>query len=165
MTTIHTADVVWQRDGADFCDNRYSRRHRLRFDGGLDIPASASPHVVPPPLSDAAAVDPEEAFVAALASCHMLWFLSLAAEQGFRVDRYHDAASGELAPDASGRLAMTTVTLRPQADFSGHKQPTPDDLRRLHEAAHDRCFLAASVRSEVRCLPVFPPEPMESEPC
>lgn len=153
----HTAEVLWLRGGQDFLDGRYSRRHVLRFDGGIEVPGSSSPHVVPVPLSDAAAVDPEEAFVAALASCHMLWFLSLAAKRRWCVDRYRDAASGVLEPDAEGRLAVTVVTLRPEVSFSGARQPTRAELERLHHEAHEECFLARSVRSEVRCEPVLGP--------
>ena len=153
----YTAEILWQR-GADepFVDNRYRRRHLLRFDGGVEVPASSSPHVVALPLSDASAVDPEEAFVASLASCHLLWFLSLAAKQGYRVDRYADAASGVLAKNAEGRLAMTLVTLRPDVAFSGAKRPTRAELDALHHAAHEACFIASSVKSEVRVEPVHP---------
>jgi organic hydroperoxide reductase OsmC/OhrA len=149
----YNAAVAWQRGEAAFVDNRYSRAHVWRFDGGLEIPASASPQVVPPPLSVAAAVDPEEAFVAALASCHMLWFLSLAAGRGFRVDSYADAAVGVMARNADGRLAITEVTLRPLAVFSGTVVPSHDELAALHAAAHEACFIANSVRTEVRCEP------------
>ncbi len=151
----HTADVVWQRNGQSFLDQRYSRAHRWHFDGGAEVPASASPHVVPLPYSDAGAIDPEEAFVASLASCHMLWFLSLAAERGFCVDRYTDHAIGEMGRDATGRLAVTVVTLRPEAVFAGERLPSRDDIEALHHAAHDACFIANSVRSEVRCEPRF----------
>jgi len=149
----HLATVLWSRGDAAFVDRRYPRAHRWRFDGGLEVPASSSPHVVPVPLSDATAVDPEEAFVASLASCHMLWFLSLAAERGFVVDAYEDEAEGVLAKDGRGRLAMTRVTLRPRTAFS--RVPRPDEARlaELHHAAHEACFLAASVRCEVRCEP------------
>ena len=150
--STYTADVLWQRDGADFLGNRYSRRHLLRFDGGLEVPGSSSPHVIPVPMSDASALDPEEAFVASLSSCHMLWFLSFAAKRKFCVDRYFDSAEGIMAKNAEGRLAMTVVTLRPQVAFAG---PAPDApaLSALHHAAHDRCFIANSVKAEVRCEP------------
>lgn len=155
ITHAHTATVIWQRGTQDFLDRRYSRRHLLRFDGGLEIPGSSSPQVVPAPLSDPGAVDPEEAFVAALASCHMLWFLDIAARDGWRVDRYVDAASGILARDASGRLAMTQVTLRPLASFSGERRPEPARIAAMHLEAHEQCFIANSVRTEVRCEPQF----------
>ncbi|QEZ48224.1 OsmC family protein [Cupriavidus oxalaticus] len=152
--SVYTAEVLWQRDGQDFTGNRYSRRHVLRFDGGAEVPGSSSPHVVPLPMSDASAVDPEEMFIASLSSCHMLWFLSLAAKQRFVVDRYVDAATGLMEKNREGRMAMTVVTLRPQVTFSGEREPTRDELERLHHAAHDACFIASSVRTEVRCEPV-----------
>ena len=140
------ATISWQRGRAEFIDKRYSRAHAWRFDGGIEIPASSSPHVVPVPLSLAAAVDPEEAFVASLSSCHMLWFLSLAAAQRLRVDRYTD--------DAEGKVAMTTVTLRPRVTISGEK-PTSAAFEALHHQAHEKCFIANSVKTEVRVEPVL----------
>jgi len=156
MAHDHRVEVEWIRGGQPFVDGRYSRRHVVRFDGGAEVAGSASPHVVPPPLSDPAAVDPEEAFVASLAACHMLWFLSIAAKRGFRVDRYADAASGVLAKDAVGRMAVTVVTLRPDVRFSGDRIPSADEVRSMHHAAHDACFIANSVRTDVRCEPVLP---------
>ncbi|MCE0914508.1 MULTISPECIES: OsmC family protein [unclassified Pseudomonas] len=150
----YTAQVTWNRDGQDFLGNRYSRRHLWRFDGGVEVPGSSSPHVVPLPMSDASAVDPEEAFVAALSSCHMLWFLSLAAKQRFCVERYVDDALGEMALDGAGRMAMTVVTLRPLVEFSGERRPDFKQLERLHHLAHEECFIANSVKTEVRCEPV-----------
>ena len=150
----YTAQVTWQRDPLEaFTDNRYSRRHVLRFDGGTVLAGSSSPNVVPLPLSDASAVDPEEMFVASLASCHMLWFLSLAAQQGWRVDSYEDDATGTLARDAEGRLAMTRVTLRPRVRCIGQRQPSAVELQALHGRAHEACFIARSVKTEVRCEP------------
>ena len=150
----YTAQVEWQRDPLEtFTDHRYSRRHLLRFDGGVEIPGSSSPSVVPLPLSDAGAVDPEELFVASLSSCHMLWFLSLAAGQGWRVDRYEDNAVGTLARNAAGRMAMTRVTLRPCVRFAGERLPTPAQLQALHDEAHEACFIASSVATELRCEP------------
>ena len=152
----HTTVVDWQRaDGELFVDNSYSRRHSVTFDGGATVALSASPHVVPVPLSDPTAADPEELFVTSLASCHMLWFLSIAAKAGFVVDRYRDAASGLLARNAAGEAAITVVTLRPNCQFSGDRQPSPDELAALHHQAHHACFLANSVRSELRIEPVF----------
>src|SRR5438552_1294740 len=110
----YKSTVVWNREGAAFTDNHYSRGHRWLFDGGVEVPGSSSPKVVPVPLSVEAAVDPEEAFVASLSSCHMLWFLAIAAKRGFVVDSYRDEAVGVMAKDATGKLAMTTVTLHPQ---------------------------------------------------
>jgi organic hydroperoxide reductase OsmC/OhrA len=149
----YEARVAWERRGAVFTDNRYSRGHVWRFDGGVEVPASSSPHVVRPPLSVEAAVDPEEAFVAALASCHMLWFLSIAAKRGFVVERYEDGALGVMAPDDEGRLAMTRVTLRPSVTFSGDARPTARELHDMHEQAHEACFIARSVRCTVDCEP------------
>ncbi len=149
----YTAVITWQRQGAAFVDNRYSREHRWSFDGGLEVPASASPHLVPAPFSVAAAVDPEEAFVASLASCHMLWFLYLAAQQGFLVERYLDRAVGVLAKNAEGKLAMTEVRLQPAVTFAGERSPTPAEHESLHQAAHEECFIANSVKTAVRCSP------------
>lgn len=149
----HTAVVEWSRDGAAFTDHRYSRGHRWLFDGGVEVPASASPHVVPLPMSVPAAVDPEEAFVASLSSCHMLWFLSIAAKRGFVIDSYRDEAVGVLAQDAFGKLAMASVTLHPDVRFGGDLRPTADDLATMHHEAHDACFLARSVKTEIRCEP------------
>jgi len=130
--TEHGAVVEWSRDGAEFRENRYSRGHRWQFDGGIDVPASSSPHVVPVPLSVASAVDPEEAFVASLSSCHMLWFLSIAAGRGFVVDSYRDAALGVVGPDEMGMLAITRVTLHPEASYSGDRR---DARRRARHAS------------------------------
>jgi len=153
--TLCKATIAWQRDaGAAFTDNRYSRAHVWRFDGGAEVPASSSPHIVPLPMSDPASIDPEEAFVASLASCHMLWFLSLAAEQGWRVDAYEDAASGVLGRNAQGKLAMTVVTLRPRVVFGGGPIPAREAVDALHHRAHEACFIANSVLTDVRCEPV-----------
>ncbi|HSV21318.1 MAG TPA: OsmC family protein [Casimicrobiaceae bacterium] len=149
----HTTTIEWQRGEAHFIDNRYSRAHTWSFDGGARVPASASPHVVRPPFSDPAAVDPEEAFVASLSSCHMLWFLSIAAGKGYRVDRYTDAATGTLARNANGRMAMTRVVLRPRIEFSGDKRPGAEDIAAMHHQAHEACFIANSVSTEVVCEP------------
>jgi organic hydroperoxide reductase OsmC/OhrA len=151
----HTATILWKRNGAAFTDNRYSRGHVWRFDGGIEVPASPSPHVVRPPLSVEAAVDPEEAFVAALSSCHMLFFLTLAAKRGFVVEQYRDEAVGLLGKTAEGKQAMTTVTLRPAVEFAGDRRPSEEELNALHHAAHDQCFIANSVKTEVRCEPVI----------
>ncbi|HEY0865063.1 MAG TPA: OsmC family protein [Lacunisphaera sp.] len=147
--STYTAGIRWSRGEQKFTDNRYSRAHTWRFDGGTVVPASSSPAVVPLPMSDAGAVDPEEAFVASLASCHMLWFLSLAAKRGHVVDTYADDAEGVMAKNAAGRLAMTRVTLRPLATFGSGPVPDRAALDALHRAAHEACFIAASIRSEV----------------
>ena len=148
--------VEWERGGDEpFVDSRYSRRHRMLFDGGAEVAGSSSPHVVRAPMSDPAAVDPEEMFVASLSSCHMLWFLSLAAQAGLRVDRYVDDAEGVMEKNAQGQVAITRVTLRPAVKFSGDKLPTREELDALHHEAHERCFIANSVKSDVRCEPVY----------
>ena len=152
----YTAQVVWERGGQPFVDNRYSRRHLIRFDGGVEFAGSSSPHVVRAPLSDPQAVDPEEAFVASLASCHMLWFLSIAAGRKFRVDRYADAAEGVMAKNANGKYAMTVVTLRPDVRFSGDRLPTADEIVAMHHEAHEECYIANSVLTEVRIEPAAP---------
>ena len=152
--TEYTAQVSWARDGQDFLSNRYSRRHLLRFDGGAEVAGSSSPLSVPLPMSDASAVDPEEAFVAALSSCHMLWFLAIAAKRRFIVDSYIDAAVGVMSKNSEGRTAMTLVTLRPAVVFSGAKLPTDAELDQLHHKAHEECYIANSVKTEVRCEPV-----------
>ncbi len=149
----HTATIRWSRGSDPFVAGRYSRRHVWEFDGGVRVAASASPHVVPAPFSAAEAVDPEEAFVASLASCHMLWFLSLAAAAGFIVDAYEDESIGTLEEVEAGRLAMTRVELRPRITFAGDRRPGVDEHLRLHHEAHDRCFLARSVRTEILCDP------------
>ena len=154
MSKYH-AEIAWQREGDRFTQGRYSRAHVWRFDGGVEVPASASPHVVPLPFSVEAAVDPEEAFVASLSSCHMLWFLSIAAKHGYVVDHYHDHAVGLMAQDAQGRLAITEVTLRPEVRFCGDTLPDRATQEAMHHEAHEACFIAASVRSEVRCEPAF----------
>jgi organic hydroperoxide reductase OsmC/OhrA len=148
---LHTCTVEWQRGEAAFTDLKYSRAHRWSFDGGAIVPGSSSPHSVKLPYSDASAVDPEEAFVASVSSCHMLWFLSLAAERGHVVDSYTDAAQGVLANNPQGRQAMTEVVLRPAVVFSGALLPADDAaVEALHHAAHEHCFIANSVKSEVR---------------
>lgn len=153
-TVKHSATVRWERAGAAFTDNRYSRRHEWVFDGGAVVVASSSPGVVPLPMSDQAGVDPEEAFVASLSSCHMLWFLAIAARRGFVVDSYNDEAEGLVEPVRDGKLAVTVITLRPGATFGGDAQPTIDEIRDMHHAAHGECFIARSVKADVRCEPV-----------
>lgn len=151
----YTAKVEWQRGGEDFTGNRYSRKHTLRFDGGAELVGSSSPSVVPLPMSDASAVDPEEMFVASLSSCHMLWFLSIAAARKFCVDSYVDNASGIMARNAEGKTAMTVVTLKPMVIFSGDLQPSVEQIHALHHKAHEACFIANSVKTDVRYEPVF----------
>jgi len=150
----HTCTVAWERGSADFVDRRYSRAHTWTFDGGAVVPGSSSPHVVPPPGSDPSAVDPEEAFVASLSSCHMLWFLDLAARRGYRIDRYVDRAVGTMGRNASGKLAMTRVVLRPAVTFGPGPQPDAGIFNALHHEAHAQCFIANSVTTDVVCEPV-----------
>ena len=151
----HQATILWVRGGQSFTDGRYSRGHVWRFDGGVTVPASSSPHVVPAPCSVAAAVDPEEAFVASLSSCHMLWFLSIASKRGLVVESYCDEAVGVMARNAEGRLSMTRVTLRPNIQFSADRQPRHDEVEAMHHEAHEQCFIANSVKTEVCCEGVF----------
>ena len=147
----HLATIRWYASpGENYAKGQYSRAHSWTFDGGAIVPASASPHIVPMPWADPDAVDPEEAFVASAASCHMLFFLDFARRAGFRIDSYVDEAQGVLGKDAEGRMAMTLVTLHPRAAFSGDKQPSREDIDALHHKSHEACFIANSVRTEVR---------------
>lgn len=146
------ARVTWRRAGQAVLDGRYSRAHCWQFDGGLSIPASSSPLSVPPPMSDPAAVDPEEALVAAASSCHMLFFLSLAAERGLVVEHYDDAARGLLGHDAAGRAALVRIELRPAIAFAGDRQPDARELAAIHHLAHERCYIANSLNTEVVVL-------------
>lgn len=148
----HAAAIDWRSDGG-FASGNYSRRHEWRFDGGAVVTASASPDVVPTPMSDPAGVDPEEALVASVASCHMLWFLSLAQAAGLDVASYADAAVGEMGRIAPGRMAITRITLRPAIAFAG-AAPDAASLERLHAQAHERCFIANSLKTEVVVEPV-----------
>jgi organic hydroperoxide reductase OsmC/OhrA len=150
----YTATIRWERGNQPFTDNRYDRGHAWLFDGGVEVPGSSSPHTVPLPYSRPDAVDPEEAFVASISSCHMLWFLSIAAKRGFCVDSYVDDAEGVMAKNASGKFAMTEVTLRPKAIFVGNPLPTTSDVESMHHKAHAECFIANSVKTEVYCEPI-----------
>lgn len=146
----YVATVRWQRRPEEkYTDNRYSRAHDWHFDGGITVPASSSPHVVPLPLSSENAVDPEEAFVAALSSCHMLFFLSHAAKKGFVVDRYEDRAVGTMGKNANAATAMLRVVLRPQVTWGRERRPSTQELRELHDRSHHDCFIANSVTTEV----------------
>ena len=156
----HTATIEWHRGSQPFLDNKYSRAHVWTFDGGATVAASSSPHVVRVPLSEPANVDPEEAYVAALSSCHMLWVLSIAAHRGFCVDCYRDEAVGHMARNESGKQWVSRVELRPRITFSGPKLPDPAEIESVHHAAHAECFLANSVRTEV----IVCPPPVQSEP-
>jgi organic hydroperoxide reductase OsmC/OhrA len=148
----HKATIEWRRQGADFDYKTYSRSHTLAFEGGIRVPASAAPGSIPPTAAGAPGVDPEQAFVASLSSCHMLWFLHLAWKAKLVVDGYVDHASGILEQNAEGREAMTRVVLRPAVTFAGRK-PAPQEHARLHKDAHHRCFIANSVKTEVTVEP------------
>lgn len=149
----HLATVEWSRGDQDFTGNRYSRGHDWRFDGGAVVRGSSAPSSVPEPLSDPAAVDPEEALVAALSSCHMLFFLAFAARSGFTVDSYRDEAVGLLGRDDRGKTSITTITLRPAVVFSGDSRPDAAAIDDLHHRAHEACYIANSVRSGVTIEP------------
>jgi organic hydroperoxide reductase OsmC/OhrA len=147
---VHRAEVSWQRSNAVFVDRRYSRVHRWSFEGGPELVASSSPHVVPVPLSDPGAVDPEGAFIAALSSCHMLWFLDLASRAGLVVERYRDQAEGVLISKTIGEAgagreshpALSQITLKPVVTFAAGASVPAELFERLHHEAHERCFLA-----------------------
>jgi organic hydroperoxide reductase OsmC/OhrA len=145
----HIATVCWENRQEVFTDNRYSREHTWLFDGGIEVPASASPHVVPVPYSNPACVDPEEAFVAALSSCHMLFFLAIAAKKQFIVERYQDRAIGIMDNNEAGKLAMTAIHLHPEITFRGEHLPTSAQISAMHEQAHHQCFLANSVKASI----------------
>ena len=145
--STYRATLDWRCEG-DFASRRYSRVHKISFDGGLVVPGTAGPANVNPRYSMEGAMDPEQAFVAALASCHMLWFLDVAARAGFVAERYRDEAEGTLAPGPDGKPVMTRVVLRPRIMWTG-RAPTPEELESLHHRAHAECFIANSVKSEV----------------
>lgn len=146
----HQARIRWARAADEkFVDSRYSRAHQWEFDGGVTVPASSAVSSVRLPYSKPENVDPEEALVAAISSCHMLSFLYVAAKEGFVVDAYDDLAIGTMARNEAGRLAVTTARLAPRVDFSGARSPTQADVDRLHHAAHEECFIANSVRTAI----------------
>ena len=147
----HRATIEWTAAvaPADFARGRYSREHRWTFDGGVVVEASASPSVVPAPWSNPSGVDPEEAYVAAISSCHMLTFLFAASKAGFTVAHYRDEAIGVMTKTPQGVAWVSRVTLAPRITYAGDKQPTADDVARLHHAAHEGCFIANSVKTEI----------------
>jgi organic hydroperoxide reductase OsmC/OhrA len=147
----HTATIEWRSDG-QFATGKFSRAHQWKFDGGATVLASSSPAVVPPPLSDPAGVDPEEALVASVSSCHMLWFLMLAKNAGLTIESYSDEAEGKLGKDEHGRMAMLSIVLRPKIAFLGG-DPDVAKLDALHHEAHDKCFIANSLRTEITVEP------------
>ena len=150
----HLATVEWRRGDQPFLDNRYDRAHEWRFDGGAVVRGSSAPSSVPAPLSDPTAVDPEEALVAAVSSCHMLFFLAYVARAGFVVDSYRDEAVGVLGKDERGKVSITAVTLRPAVAFSSEKRPDAAALDDLHHRAHEACYVANSIRAAVAVEPV-----------
>ena len=139
--------------GTDYLKGKYSREHAWVFDGGVNVPASAAPSAVPAPYSNPACVDPEEAFVASLSSCHMLTYLFVAQKQGFEIDNYDDEAVGHVVKNEQGRMWVSEVTLRPRVVYSGESQPSAADEDRLHRAAHDHCFIANSIKTEIKVEP------------
>lgn len=143
----HEARIEWRSDGR-FTEGKYSRGHSWHFDGGAEVRGSSSPFVVPEPMSDPAGVDPEEALIASASSCHMLWFLSLAREAGLDIVSYSDRAGGVMGKDKDGRIAITRITLRPDIVFAG-RQPDPEEIAALHHEAHEKCFIANSLKSEI----------------
>ena len=145
----HTATLLWTRDDAVFSDGKYSRAHEISFDGGITVVGSASPAVVKLPLSREDAVDPEEMFVAALASCHMLFFLDFARRAGYVIDAYQDKAEGVLGKNERGRIAVTQVRLNPVVIWGGDKEPAPEEIRELHHKSHEACFIANSFRGDI----------------
>jgi organic hydroperoxide reductase OsmC/OhrA len=150
----HKAPIQWRRTSPDFLRGKYSREHTWSFDGGLTVPASSAPSVVPAPYSNPAAVDPEEAFVASVSSCHMLSFLYIAYNQGFEIESYTDEAVGHMAKNEKGVPWVSKVVLNPKIVFSGQRIPTAQELEHLHHQAHEQCFIANSVKSEVKVNPV-----------
>ena len=145
----YKATIKWQRTSPDFLKGKYSREHTWTFDGGATVPASPSPHVVPAPWSNPACVDPEEAFVASISSCHMLTFLWLTAKQGFQVDSYEDEAVGTMAKNEKGAPWVANVVLRPRIVYSGNKIPSAPERNQLHHLAHEQCYIANSVKTEI----------------
>jgi organic hydroperoxide reductase OsmC/OhrA len=146
----HRATIRWERRPADdFAKGRYSREHTWSFDGGFTMPASPAPNVVPPPMSNPAYVDPEEAFVASISSCHMLTFLYLAGRRTFVVERYVDEAVGTMAKNERGVPWVSKVTLNPEITWAGENRPSHEALAKLHHEAHEQCFIACSVKTEI----------------
>src|SRR5882672_6914409 len=145
----YKATIQWQNNGPDFLKGKYSREHTWTFDGGIKLDASASPSVVPVPYSNPAYVDPEEAFVAAVSSCHMLTFIYLAGRQGMQVDSYEDEAVGTITKNEAGVPWVGAIRLNPKIVYGGQKRPTPEDEERLHHSAHEQCFIANSVKTRI----------------
>jgi len=151
--SVYKARICWKNSGPDFCQNQYSRAHQWHFRGGRLVDATAAPDIVPPPWSEPANVDPEQAFVAALSSCHMLFFLHFASRKGFLVQSYEDDAEGVLEKNDEGKMAFSHVTLRPLIAFAGDRIPDDTEMEALHESAHRHCFIANSVKTRIRIEP------------
>ncbi len=149
---LHEATVSWRQTSGDFAKGTYNRAHQWAFDGGATCPASASPHVVPPPMSDPLGIDPEEAFIAAIAACHMLWFLDIARRSGYAAATYHDRAQGQLTANDAGKLWLSHVDLRPRTTWAD-KVPSRQVLERLHHEAHENCYIANSVTTRIDVWP------------
>lgn len=153
----HTAKIVWNKGNSIFTDGRYMRTFDMEFDGGASITGAASPLIVPLPFTDPSLVDPEEMLVASAASCHMLWFLSIAAKAGYLILSYSDSATGDLGKDAAGDIFFTRIYLRPAVVFSGTDLPDAGEIQRLHDQAHASCFIARSLKAEIVIEPVINP--------
>lgn len=151
--STHTATIRWKNNGPDFLSRRYSREHTLYFDGGATMPGSPSPQIVPAPWSNPAGIDPEEMFVASVSSCHMLWFLHVACDAGFLPEMYDDAAAGIMTKNERGMLWISQITLRPLIIWGGDKQPSATEVAHLHHLAHEQCFIASSIRTDVTVQP------------
>ncbi|MEO8573663.1 MAG: OsmC family protein [Pyrinomonadaceae bacterium] len=148
--STYTAKITWKNDSPEtFTKNRYTRGHTWSFDGGIEVAASSSPNAVRVPFSVEAAVDPEEALVASASSCHMLTFLWVAATKRFQIDSYEDNAVGEMTKNDEGKEWMSKITLDPQIQWSGDKMPTSDEIAEMHHAAHEGCYIANSIKSEI----------------
>ncbi|MEJ7823711.1 MAG: OsmC family protein [Chitinophagaceae bacterium] len=149
----YTARIFWKKKETEtFTDNKYSRGHTWVFDGGVELPASASPQVVPLPMSIESAVDPEEAFVAAISSCHMLFFLSIAASSNYIIETYDDQAEGIMSKNEHGQMIMGDIILKPKIVFSGTTIPTAEQIAELHNSAHHKCYLANSIKSTIKII-------------
>jgi len=149
----HKAVIKWSHSKGDFLKGTYSREHTWTFDGGVVVPASPSPSAVRPPFSNAANVDPEEAFVASISSCHMLTYLYVASRKGFELASYEDEASGVMTKNERGIFWVSSVVLRPHIVYSGSKSPSHDEETEMHHKAHDECFIANSVKTEIKVEP------------
>lgn len=151
----HKATIIWERGNQSFTDSQYSREHKWKLDGNVEIIASSSPVNVPVPFSNPTAIDPEEAFVASISSCHMLWFLAISSKKKFIIDHYLDDAFGEMKKNENNCYYISTVVLQPNIKFSGKNIPSKEEQLSIHEKAHAQCFIANSVKSTIECKPIF----------